>query len=503
MSAATTTRERPTVLLSCLNGFSVRYLLRTDILTTLRASGARIVVLFGGADDPEFVREFASDGVILRRLRNDAYADYEAQHPFTQFLKLVKRFTLNGDYDTTTIDAFFRLHVLRGNGLRQRLYLAVQRAVVFALKRSGWLRRALVALENRWYAPAVHEDVFAEFKPDVVVVTTLGYLDYDYYVMREGRRHGARLVSVILSWDNPTSKGIGGVRADHVIAWTDNMKRELVELHEYEPSQVSVGGVAHFDDYVRPGSAMPRQDFDALFSLDASRRTIFFAGKSPSAYPWNPELIETLAQAAEDGRFGEPCQVIARVHPAQFVKKHAVVGTGRSVQDVNWQRYEELLARYPLLRFSVPKIRVGSAFDIDRDEALILTSLLTYSDVVVNCFSTINLEGAILDRPLVNVGFNGTGLSPSRNPRHDILFDERQTHNNRVAVSGGVRIARNPAELVAMVAEALTDPGRDRGGRRRLVETECGGTYLGRAGRRVAELILEQASASGRGAQAA
>lgn len=491
--AATAAGRRPTVMLACLNGFSVRYLLRSDVLRGLKEAGAQCVVLFGGADDPAFIREFADDQVVVRKLRNEAYRDYEKRRPWLRFLKNIKRFSLNGRYDTATLDNSFNVYARTARGLAQHLYVALQRVCIAALRRAGWLRRAIVAAECRWAAPAIHDDVFREFRPDVLVVTTLGYLDYDNYLMREARRHGARIVSVILSWDNPSSKGVGGAWADHVITWTDVMKKEIVEYHDYPPARVSVGGVAHFDDYARPERLLSRDEFLREFDLDPDRRTIFFAAKTPSHYPWNPEIIEIIAQAIEAGRFSRPCQIVARLHPAQFVKKHAVIGAGHAVQDLNQEAYAQLRERYRHLRFSVPKIRVGQAFDIDNRERTILASLLAHGDVVVNFLSTVNLEAAIFDRPIVNVGFNG-GPSPTNNPRHDLSIDEAQVHNRRVLATGAIRLVRNPEELLAAIEAYLVDPSQDRDARRRLVANECGG-HLGTAGMRIAREILAQAHA--------
>jgi CDP-glycerol glycerophosphotransferase (TagB/SpsB family) len=156
-----------------------------------------------------------------------------------------------------------------------------------------------------------------------------------------------------------------------------------------------------------------------------------------------------------------------------------------------------LKARYRHLHFSVPELRVSSSFDISGSETTALASLLKHSDVVVNCFSTINLEAAIFDRPIVNVAFNGTGRTLSANRRHDLAIDEAQSHNQRVVKSGAVRIARSPDELLRCIDENLLAPGADAESRRRLVETECGG-YMGEAGRRIADLILAQVHGVGR-----
>jgi hypothetical protein len=89
----------------------------------------------------------------------------------------------------------------------------------------------------------------------------LGYFRHDDYLMREARSHGVRVVSIILSWDNTTSWGMAGAFPDYIIAQTDQMKQELIELHDLDPSQIFVEGIAYFDHYYRPDLFPQKESF--------------------------------------------------------------------------------------------------------------------------------------------------------------------------------------------------------------------------------------------------
>jgi hypothetical protein len=121
------------------------------------------------------------------------------------------------------------------------------------------------------------------------------------------------------------------------------------------------------------------------------------------------------------------------------------------------------------------------------------------ADVLVNMFSTMNIEGALLDKPLVNVCYELTKAPPAwarHRERYDIRSDAAEHHNMRIIDSGGTRIAYSPQELIEHVAAYLADPSLDAEGRRRIAERE-GGPFQGTAGRAIADYIIHSARAGG------
>jgi hypothetical protein len=481
--------SQKTVFLYVTNGFSVRYMLRTDILKTLLADGARVVVLYGDADRPEFLREFSAKGVLVEKVDNQAYKTYEKKNWFAQFFKYVRRFTLSSRGDLRTIDIFMEVERLRLKSIRQLFRYYAAQPFIWLLRRSAALRKIWVKAEGCMLRPDVVGRLFEKYKPDALVVNSLGYFNYDYFVMREARKRGVRIVSVILSWDNTTSKGIGGEAADRVITWTENMRQEVVTFHDYRPEDVAVGGVAHFDAYARSDTIIPKEKFSRSLGLDPRRKTIFFATKSPSMYPWNPDITEIMAKAVSEGRIGVSCQILVRLHPSYFVKKHAVLGEEHSLQSENIEAFRRITEQYPFVVLNSPTIHKKTSFDIDASEEAVLHSILAHSDVLVNMYSTLNLEGCLMDVPTVNICFNGSTPSPTGDRRHDLTIDEMQYHNQRVVRSGAVRMARTPEELVESLNECLKDRSVDREKRLQLCRDECG-PNPGSAGRNIASAIM-------------
>jgi hypothetical protein len=472
-----------TVFVAVAQGFASRYLLRTDILRGLQEGGARIVVLTPNPDEEYLVREFAPLGVLLEPLRTERYARY-ANGRLYQVLRNLRWNAMNGRMDLHTVDvryAVFRRQRRRDGFLRRAYNLAFD-ATVALLRRSRALRRGLQALENRLFTPTVHADLFERYRPSKLVVASLGVMQYDHLLMREAHAHGAKVVSVVLSWDNTSTKGMPGADADVVVAWTETMKEELIGYCDIPAPRVVVAGVAHFDAHFRREGLPSRHELFARFGLDPAKKLLFFALRSPNKFPWNPEIVERLVRALAEGRFAQPCQLLVRLHPLNFN-----VRDGRYRYEQDTAAHMALRRKYPDVLYDVPStLSTRLAMDMPTQEMTKLGSILAHADVLLSFFSTMMLEASIFDLPMVNVCFYTHNEHLAKDDFTVVDFP----HIRRVAGTGGMRSAFNEDELVRHVNTYLRDRSTDTEGRRRIREQECG-PFPGEAGRRVARTILE------------
>jgi CDP-glycerol glycerophosphotransferase (TagB/SpsB family) len=109
--------------------------------------------------------------------------------------------------------------------------------------------------------------------------------------------------------------------------------------------------------------------------------------------------------------------------------------------------------------------------------------MLRHCDVLLTEYSTLMIEGAIFDRPIVNVA-----LYNFRDTDRPAAYLENYTHIKRMLATGASRNAYTFEELLRYVREYLEDPTREAQGRRALVDQEVA-VNRGCAGRRVAELL--------------
>jgi hypothetical protein len=113
----------------------------------------------------------------------------------------------------------------------------------------SWVRR-LYAL----YRPSRTEvrSAFDRIRPSVVLVASPGHYWLDHFVLDEASRRGIPSVCIILSWDNLYSRGPMCRRPDRLMVWSEEMRRQAVEVHQFPGDRISVVGALQFRFYADP-----------------------------------------------------------------------------------------------------------------------------------------------------------------------------------------------------------------------------------------------------------
>lgn len=475
-----------TIFLVVQSGYGARYLLQSDVLKTLKSTGARIVILSPNGDEEHFRRELEDQNVFIEKIELDRTESYLRGSKLQRFLMLVRSFTLSTNQaPITSIEQRYKVFKDNfDNTWKSKLFSITLDLAIHMLRRSKFLRKSLIWLESRLFIGHFHRLLFEKYQPDMVVNTGLGYWYPDVFLMREGRFHKTIVTSVILSWDNTSTKGMAGAKPDYVITWTDVMKKELIEHHDIDPDSIYVGGVAHFDLYYKQKALLSKEELCEKFGLDPAARLLFLATKSPKSFPWNTDIAKITAEAIANNEFDFPCQLIVRLHPVHFLYKN-----GQSQFKKMLQEYDSLRSRYPFVFLSKPNMRSQHlAVDMPWDDMIELGSILKNADVLINMFSTVAIEASIFDLPIIHVGFEG---DPSRRtkPRQSIKLDENEIHNQRVVHTGGVRIARNKEELAKLINRYVHNRSLEAEQRRVIKKQECG-PFPGKAGRIIGEHLI-------------
>jgi CDP-glycerol glycerophosphotransferase (TagB/SpsB family) len=154
--------------------------------------------------------------------------------------------------------------------------------------------------------------------------------------------------------------------------------------------------------------------------------------------------------------------------------------------------------RWTAATLGIPQLRLSSPFDEatatdgwampSADDCARLTSSLAHADGCLNIASTISLDAAILDRPVICLDFTAEPDAP-----RDMLFGEYETeHYAPLVASGGLKVARTWAELLDLMARAISDPTRDRERRAAMVADACG-PVDGKSAQRVARTLIKLA----------
>lgn len=361
--------------------------------------------------------------------------------------------------------------------LRHRTVMRSARIVsrVFASRRGvALLARISHALAERRSEVDRYEQLLSEHGVGAVVNAHQRVIDA-LPVVLAARRLSIPSFSFIFSWDNLTSKGRITPPFDGYFVWSAHMGRELAQFYpDVSEEFVHIVGSPQFEPYGDPEVLLSRDTFAQSLGLRPSDPIICYSGGDEGTCPEDPEHVAVLLELIREGAIRRGAQVVLRPSPADDGLRFAHVRTA----------FPELVYAPPA--WTRPPGGGWASAVPEPEDLVFLANLAHHSDVNVNVASTMTLDFALNDRPVVNIGFDITDPPPHGIPIGEM--SRRFDHYRPVLELGAARLASSPAELARLVERALSDPSVDRAERAALVELELG-VAPGGANRAVADAL--------------
>ncbi len=453
-----------TILIMLSRGIVARNILRTGVLDILLSDpDVRLVVLVPPNIPDYFRKDFDHPRVILEESEEVRYGLFHRKVFAPVYQKLVY---------TETAKFFMRYggRIPKGNKSPVAAFFGHIGASI--ISRMPFLKPIFRELEFHLFPYHGFDRFFEKYKPDLVV-STIVKSKRDIAILKAAKRFGVPHISMARSWDN-LDRILIAVRPQKIIVQNEVM-RELAEtLHGIPKEDAFVSGFPQFDLYNDRSLLMSRADFLASLGLDPARKVIFFASEGVWA-PHGDHVVAALIARMRGGGFAEPVSLIVRPHYSD----RADDGSSRydrfvGEPDVFVDRNQRML------RFFVDK------WDASRTEMVHLMNELAHASVLVTYATTMAIEAAIFDTPVVNVAFRLPG-EPKDGPFFGMFYGS--SHYSNVVRTGGVRLATSEEELVRYVDEALLHPETLRAERRVIVERLAYGND-GKSGERVGRFIL-------------
>jgi len=446
-----------------------RILLHTDFLPTLRpAADVTLWAMSAKQSDPSQLSPAATANNIepfpairpfkefpynyLRRL-NDLVWDYRLRPPSR--LSKIKH------------QRGFKHPLMRALKIPARL-LALLRAEAVL---ENWLEQRLLAYPRSPEA----ERRLRTLRPDVLL-TTGTFRFEEPAINAEARKLGIPTLAFITSWDNPSTKNRMVFKYDGYLVWSEQMKRELHHLFPYTKDvPIYVVGAPQFDVFFQPRFHQSREAFCAEQGLRPDLPVILYALGSPNFLQEHYGALY-LAERVARGELGE-VQMLVRPHPLH--------DNGREAQMLRNFGARVVVQRTGTAGTAVP------ARSQDEHQIADWVNTFRHADVVVNLSSTVAIDAAIFDKPVVNLDYDPQPGQANQQMIKEI--NHLWTHFKPVAESGGVWLVNNSAEMELAIKTYLQKPELHRAQRRWVAEYVCG--HLdGRCGERMAESLLDFAN---------
>jgi len=423
-----------------------------------------------------YFRSFEFDPEHYMELRVEAYDNYDQTHRLLRTMKKLRRFVIITD--TTDL----RFHEEVESLLYDNPASEIAAYILFTdlFRRIPKAGNFLLWLEDKFFLPDFHHHDIQKSELNCILTPGMGNYGFGHAgnFAREAQKMGLPVFSSITNYDNIVNMGFRGFTPTCLAVWSKQMADEVVRLHDLPASKIEITGPLQYDKLTQK-LPMTREKFLESIGLDPKKKTVFLAGGVNITRYFE---IYKMFILQKNILFSEAVNLVIRPYP------HTKI-----LESPGWQVLEELFKKEGVY-LSNPgsinasgdanaELRLDLGFDDSVDE---ITYLLRYSDVMINYFSTIALEAAICDLPVIHVGYDI--FTYGHRFHLTTAFQQRQTHNKRPLRLAASRIATNEQELVRYVNMYLADHTLDQDARREYAISECG-ELDGQAGIRLIEMI--------------
>ncbi|MCX6360319.1 MAG: hypothetical protein NT029_10945 [Armatimonadetes bacterium] len=451
-------------------GFAARTVLHTGAVPALRDRGHTVSVLVPHGTSGSLADTASRLGITLHEAP-------PLQGRYEYFSDVVRRYLTE---DVRANPALWARHVrilAEGVGRKKVLSARLGYAANRILRPWAATEPLVRLLEQILLVNPAMETALRRIDPRVLV-STYPVEPLESCLLLAAQRRGISTVGQLLSWDNITSKGRFPVSPDRYLSWGPIMTEEIREYYRVPAGRVRDCGVAHFDAHVRSVSPGRIAANLTALGLDPSKPYILVGMSSPFFCPNEIDIVEWLASAVAEGRFGPDIQLVVRPHPLNV--------TGY-LADQSWlPRLDRL--KGPRVGVDYPTLKEGKlVWNMDESDLPHLANLLAGCAVSLNSGSTFTIDAIIHDKPVVMTAFDADQQRPWWQSARRVV---EYKHLAKLLALGGVRAAHSYDDLAAAVAGYLADPARDAAGRARVRERECG-PCDGRAAERQAQALAD------------
>lgn len=344
---------------------------------------------------------------------------------------------------------------------KQRSLYGAQAFFGTALSFSSFTQRVLAAREFRSIGALSSRkcgDFLSLVAPDVIFLN-VPRCDALLPLLSAAQARNIPTVLLYHTWKDVSVQGRLNFSYSRYGVWSEHMRLELLRQNPWiKPEVVSVTGCGHFQCVGRQDLLLPESEFRTAIGARPRSHLILFPAASPQMVPEEERYIRFLKSALTALKGDVETQIVVRINPMD--------GDGRLA--------EVLRADAPEIIVSKPDWRWDRkrnwGFQRRSDQEL-YNSLLHYASACVGIPSTVTVECAVANLPVINIGFDLPGPRPLPGSARmfwdaDYYLQVRQTR--------AARLAESPAELITLIDEAFTDRRLGNEAREELLNCQLG-----------------------------
>jgi hypothetical protein len=414
--------KNKTIALSFIEGRVVRDLFENGFLDMMKAHGIDIVLFTPAATVPNFINEWKH---LVKAIE---------YHPI---------YTLNN---------------------KEQSLLKIRDKIK---DKFPWFLERWMQIEYKQYeTDGSYETLIKKYNCSAVIITHPSH-SFEMPIYKAGRKLNLPILGILRSWDN-IYKGLR-LRPDHLTVWNPVNKDEAMRVMKFEDSRVHVTGGSQFDPYFTDAVInSTRENFASEFGFHPSKPIITIATLGSFVHAYDEHyLIDHLIECIEARELPEGTQLLIRLHPTSKLE------------------YFQHYLKYPFIKLSyisgyIPTI----GWNMTKKEVQQVGRIMKHSDVVISPGSTITIETAIYNTPIIVPVFH------HYQPESGVtIFNYHfKTHFKRLQDENLVPFVYQKADLAPAINNALKNPDEYKLQSKKLADDYIH-LYDGKSTERVAELI--------------
>jgi hypothetical protein len=324
-------------------------------------------------------------------------------------------------------------------------------------------------------------DLFEKYKPDLLFAVNM-FSAEDFRLLRYAKKHGVKTITTAKSWDVLNTKAFTRVIADRICVFNEFNRNEAIKFGDYPPEKVTVVGFPQFDVYRKKEIFISREEFFNRIGADLKKTLILFAVPGDWKNPYTHEVMIGLDNAIEEGKITQPVQILARFHPKYPSTGESLKGLKNFIMDRPGTYFSR--EKEKSLDTSVSAVFAWTFTDND---IVHLANSIYHSAIIINTESTMALDAAAMDKPVILIGYDGF---QKLDYWHSILRNYDKDHFRHVMETNGCRLAKSLGELVKFINMYLDNPKLDAEQREDL-RKKLLYKVDGQSSKRLADAVLE------------
>jgi len=367
---------------------------------------------------------------------------------------------------------FFKSHLIE--------YSAVARRIITRLppkERIAWYAGILMqpfralsvvifnVLEERLLQIEAYESICKKYKVDAIILGTFSEAQ-DIVWLALSRRRKIPAFVIDFPWSYLETRVYAVPRPAHIFVWNERMREELLNNFPVSQDNVHIGGCQRYDLYTKKFPAVGREEFFKSIGADPNKKLIAYYIGMDYWHPYQHDSAELILESIRTGKLPTDTQLLVRHGWRQNISKEFLA----------------LAEKYPNLILEKAE---------EKPHQLHASHLLHYCDVSLSIFSSLAIDAAVVDKPMIYMGFAGFKEAHPNDEAIAQIFEYEFV--KEATVTGGIRVAYNAEELVSLLSTYFKDPTVDRAGREAFVKKFLD-TVDGKAGERIAQIIANNSN---------